>query len=196
MQVDIDHILFWMDAIRNSEDKDRVLESFWKGQVRSKTWLIEHLKPFVLSSVNIDIHGGWYGVLASLLFQSSIPVNTIRSIDIDAECEAIANTINKIEESQGKFVAMTADMCNVISNKDIVINTSCEHMSQEQYNTWLSKRSSDTLIVLQSNNYQIDEHIRIATSLDEFKTQSKLNVLWAGQLDLPLYSRFMIIGRI
>jgi hypothetical protein len=51
------------------------------------------------------------------------------------------------------------------------------------------------LLVLQSNNYNIPEHVRIANDLDEFKTQSKINVVWAGELELPLYKRFMIIGR-
>jgi hypothetical protein len=39
MKVDIQDVLFWMDAIRDSEDRYRTLESFWKGQVNSKIWL-------------------------------------------------------------------------------------------------------------------------------------------------------------
>ena len=81
MQVDIDHVLFWMDAIRNYHNRDRILESFWKGQIHSKIWLIENLKPFIKKSVKIDIHGGWMGVLASLIFQSGIPVSKITSLD-------------------------------------------------------------------------------------------------------------------
>jgi hypothetical protein len=54
----------------------------------------------------------------------------------------------------------------------------------------------DSLIVLQSNNYQIPEHIRIAQDLEEFKSQSQLEkICYAGELDLPLYKRFMIIGK-
>jgi hypothetical protein len=77
---------------------------------------------------------------------------------------------------------------------DVVINTSCEHITQEQYATWLGKRTKDQLLVLQSNNYKIDEHVRTADSLEEFVEQSHVNVLWAGELELPLYKRFMIIG--
>ena len=40
MKIDIQDIKFWMDAIRNSEDKDRTLETFWGGQIQSKLWLI------------------------------------------------------------------------------------------------------------------------------------------------------------
>jgi hypothetical protein len=59
---------------------------------------------------------------------------------------------------------------------------------------WLSGISLDSLIVLQSNNYKIDEHIRTAETLEEFIEQSHLNVLFARELPLPLYKRFMIIG--
>ena len=97
MQVDLNHVMFWMDAIRNSNDPKRTLESFWKGQLNSKVWLIDNLKPYINRPVSIDIHGGWNGVLASLLFQAGIVVNSIRSIDIDPLCEDIANTINKLE---------------------------------------------------------------------------------------------------
>jgi hypothetical protein len=78
---------------------------------------------------------------------------------------------------------------------DIVINTSCEHITQEQYTTWLDKRTRDQLLVLQSNNYDIPEHVRTANSLDEFKEQSHIDVMWAGELELPLYTRWMIIGK-
>jgi len=49
--------------------------------------------------------------------------------------------------------------------------------------------------VVQSNNYDIPEHIRTAGSLEEFKAQSNLTVTWAGELELPLYTRYMIIGK-
>jgi hypothetical protein len=129
-----------------------------------------------------------------MLFQSSIVVTNIRNVDIDPECEQVANTINKIEETVGRFRHITADMCCVRSDADVIINTSCEHITQEQYELWLSGLPQNSLIVLQSNNYIIDEHIRPATSLDDFVEQSDINVKWKGQLELPNYTRYMIIG--
>jgi hypothetical protein len=130
-----------------------------------------------------------------MLFQSDVPVLSIRSVDIDPSCEPIANNMNKMEEMVGKFRAVTADMCAIRSDADVVINTSCEHITQDQYDLWLSGMPYNTLLVLQSNNYNIPEHVRIANDLDEFKKQSNIKVLWAGELELPLYKRFMIIGR-
>lgn len=192
---DIEHVLFWMDAIRNSPDPIRTLESFWKGQIRSKVWLIDNLRKHVKKVVSIDIHGGWNGILASMLFQSDIVITNIRNVDIDPRCEEVANTINKIEEMVGKFRHVTADMCCVRSDADVIINTSCEHITQDQYDLWLSGVPQNSLLVLQSNNYIIDEHIRPASSLEDFKKQSDINVLWAGELEMPLYTRYMLIGK-
>lgn len=194
-KLDIEHLLFWFDAIRNSPDPKKTLDSFWKGQIRSKVWLIKQLRSHIQSGVSIDIHGGWNGVLASMIFQSSILTKHIRSIDIDPSCEEIARTVNKLEETVGKFSAITADMCDVDITADVVINTSCEHITQTQYNEWLSHIPRDSLILLQSNDYEIEEHVRIAKTLDEFKKQSQLDIIWAGELELPLYNRWMIIGK-
>lgn len=199
MQIDTEHLHHWMRAIRQSKDPMRTLDAFWQGQIRSKEWLIEELqkqKHNVKDWPSIDIHGGWVGVLASMLFQSKMYISSIRSVDIDPECQDIALTMNQLEVEAGKFRAITANMCEIRSDADIIINTSFEHISQDDYELWLSGIRQDSLIILQSNNYNISEHIRIANNLDEFKFQSNLeNIIYSGELDLPLYKRFMIIGK-
>ena len=196
MNIDLTHLHYWMQAIRQSPDPLRTMDAFWSGQLKSKEWLIDNLSNYVSTGSNIDIHGGWAGVLASMIFQSNIPVTTIRSIDIDPTCEPIATMMNKGEEIAGKFRAVTADMCSIRSDADVIINTSCEHITQDQYEIWLSGMPHNSLIVLQSNNYDIPEHVRTAKNLDEFKKQSELEkILYAGELETPLYKRFMIIGR-
>ena len=195
MLIDLEHLHYWMSAIRESSDPKRTLDAFWKGQLKSKEWLIDNLSNYVSETSTVDIHGGWVGVLSSMLFQSQIPISHIRSIDIDSSCESTATTMNKKEEIEGRFLAVTGDMCTVDSFADIIINTSCEHITQDQYETWLNKLPVDSLLVLQSNNYNIPEHLRIADSLEEFIEQCHVDVLWSGQLELPLYKRFMIIGK-
>jgi hypothetical protein len=185
-----------MQAIRQSSNPIRTMDAFWSGQLKSKEWLISNLRKHVNKFVTIDIHGGWNGVLASMLFQSGVPVTNIRSIDIDPACESIATMMNKREEMVGKFRAVTADMCAIRSDADVIINTSCEHISQDQYDLWLSGLPCNSLLVLQSNNYNIPEHVRTADSLDIFKQQcGNIDILWNGELELPLYTRWMIIGK-
>tara|TARA_B110000503_G_C7153153_1_gene416078 strand:- start:1188 stop:1796 length:609 start_codon:yes stop_codon:yes gene_type:complete len=201
MHVDLEDVAFWMDAVRNSENPYGVLESFWKGQLKSKIWLIENLKQ----CINFDhpnhivIHGGWNGVLACMIFNSSINTGLIRSVDIDENCEETANMICKRQEMIGNFRAVTADMCayDYEFDSDIVINTSTEHITQEQYNIWLSRVPNNSLIVLQSNNYySLPEHIRCFDTVNDFAASSGLGyILVQDTLELPMYNRFLLIGR-
>ncbi len=198
MNIDTEHLHHWMRAIRNSKDPMRTMDAFWRGQIASKEWLINELnrvRAYTVDHPSVDIHGGWVGVLASMLFQTNLYLKNIRSVDIDPECESIANDMNQIELEQGRFRAVTADMCTLRSDADIVINTSCEHITQDQYDLWLAGLPQNSLIILQSNNYKIPEHVRTADTIEGFKTQSSLShILYAGELELPLYKRFMIIG--
>jgi hypothetical protein len=144
------------------------------------------------------IHGGWNGVLASLLYNSEIPIDQITSVDIDENCEVVANMINKRQEINSQFCAVTCDMC-IYDYKyipDIVINTSTEHITEQQYITWLSRVPESSLVVLQSNNYiDLPDHIRCSLSLEDFSKSSKLTkLLYSGTLELPLYDRYLLIG--
>lgn len=197
MKIELEDVMFWMDAIRNSEDRYRTLESFWKGQLYSKAWLVQELEESALPSKNkIVIHGGWNGVLASLLFNSNINIDHITSIDIDPECEKIANTINKRQEIEGRFKAVTADMCDYIYDANIVINTSCEHITQQQYEAWLNNVPQLATIVLQSNNYsELEEHIRCASGIENFTHQSQIKPFYRGTFPTEKYDRYMIIGK-
>jgi len=200
MKIDIEDVLFWMDAIRNSNDKYRTLESFWKGQVYSKTWLIENLSKYALDKPNrIVIHGGWNGVLASLLFNSDIPIEHITSIDIDPNCEEIANTINKRYEVEGRFSAVTADMKDYEYSKvpNIVINTSAEHVFDDVLKVWFSKIPSKTLCAIQSNDYfELEEHINCVNTAQQLEAKFSLDTLYLDSLITKKYTRFMIIGNV
>ena len=199
MKIDINDIKFWMDAIRNSDDRDRTLETFWGGQIKSKLWLIEQLeKHKAIRNAECIIHGGWNGLLACMIFNSELGIKHITSIDIDPKCKEIASTMNKRYEMEGRFTAVTEDMCTHQPDKDtyMVINTSCEHITQEQYNTWLANIPDDVYIVLQSNNFKDhEEHVNCMSELDEFKRKSKLKVDLEEELELPKYKRFLICGR-
>lgn len=187
-----------MDAIRNSEDRYRTLESFWKGQINSKIWLIENLESRLDAyPKKIVVHGGWNGILSSLLFNSRILlISHITSVDIDPVCQEIARTVNKQQEIAGKFTAVTANMCKYKYEADVVINTSCEHITQDQYECWLNNVPKNAVIVLQSNNYfELNEHIRCASTIDNFVEQSNIDPDFTGTYNTPKYKRFMIIGK-
>jgi len=199
MKVDIEDVLFWMDAIRNSDDRYRTLESFWKGQVRSKIWLIENLSKYALDKPNrVVIHGGWNGVLASLLFNSNIPIEHITSVDIDPDCKETSKTINKRYEIQDRFFAVTEDMKDYqyTETPDIVINTSAEHVPDDILKVWFARIPKHTLCIIQSNDYfELEEHINCVNSIKELNKKIHLNTLYTGTFPTSKYKRFMIIGK-
>lgn len=197
MLVNIEDVLFWMDAIRNSDDRYRTLESFWKGQIHSKIWLIEKLKEHVTTKeTQIVVHGGWNGVLSSLLFNSDISVGKITSVDVDPICEEIAYTVNKRQEINGKFTALTQNMCEHKYHADIVINTSCEHITDSQLKQWFDNIPVNALIVMQSNNYfELDEHINCVNSANELASKVNFSSCKTYESKMPKYTRYMTIGR-
>jgi hypothetical protein len=198
MKVDVEDVLFWMDAIRNSSDRFRTLESFWKGQVRSKIWLIENLKQFAKFTPNtIVVHGGWNGVLSSLLFNSDIPVEHITSVDLDPNCEDIAHTVNKRQEIEGNFCAITQDMKDFDYDRkpDIVINTSAEHVSDAVLTEWFTKIPKNTLVAIQSNDFfDLQEHVNCVNSAEELFEKFSLANSRCYSFKTEKYTRYMVIG--
>lgn len=199
LKINIQDVLFWMDAIRQSDDRYRTLESFWKGQINSKVWLIEQLKKLPRAhSMDILICGGWYGVMATLLFNSDLRVHKITSMDIDSQCENTANTMNKQYEIAGRFRAVTQDMLTYkdYDGYDMIINTVCEHLTTEQYNAWLKLIPEDKIIVCQSNDFVHPEHVNPVKDLNQFVSNSKLYpIVEPSELQTEKYKRFMIVGK-
>ena len=73
MKIDIQDIKFWMDGIRSTDDRDRLLECFWGGQLQSKEWLVEKLnKKAKIKNADIIIFGGWFGILSTMLLNSEL----------------------------------------------------------------------------------------------------------------------------
>jgi hypothetical protein len=199
----------WGTALRNlptHEERSRALDALWWGQLASKGWLVNELEKYTMPGApeNIYIFGGWIGTLASMLFNSSIHINKIRSIDLDPWCESVADTLNKTHEmNDWRFKAVTADMATYEYQTDIrptiVINTSAEHVTQAIYDRWYDRIPSGTLVAVQSNDFQdldTGEHIRCSTNLEEFKIMNKVeNEYYCGELPTNQYTRYMAIWR-
>ena len=60
---------------------------------------------------------GWYGTLATMLFESKIKIKRILSFDIDESCIKIAEMFNKPwYEKQWKFKALKKDIMEIDYN--------------------------------------------------------------------------------
>ena len=191
-------------------DKD----CFSRGQLQSKLWLVDELKKCNVDLGTVFLCAGWYATLATMLFESNIKLDKVRSFDIDPCCVPIAKVFNKPWVMEDwKFQASTQDIkdinysthtflvnradgsdCQLIESPDTIINTSCEHI--ENFDQWYAKIPAGKLICLQSNDYiAIEEHVNCVGSIEEFAAKAPMNnILYSGEFELPKYTRFMLIG--
>jgi hypothetical protein len=177
--------------------------AFNHKQIASKAWardrLFETLGP---RHECVWIAGGWYGVLAAMLFDDHrYEIERILSIDIDPDVAAVASTLNRKALSEGRFQALTGDMYDLdyrggaVPKPSLVINTSCEHIAD--LGAWLELLPARLPVLLQSNDYRGEPgHINTMPMLEAFAAAVRLSeTLFAGELPLKRYTRFMLIGR-
>ena len=173
---------------------DEFRDMFSSGQIYSKEWIIKELHNIDLEyfEKKFIIVGAWYGTLG-LMIKSKFPNSGITMLDIDPRCEKF---INNMIYNDNTLKSVTEDMYEYDYIEDIIINTSCEHI--ENIQDWLSLLPKNSTVILQSNNY-IDGtgHINCIHSEEEFKKQTGLsNILYSGKLEMPMYDRYMLIGKI
>ena len=178
--------------ITSDKKVKRIIESINDSQIESKTWLVENLKEHLdlfSSNPKICVAAGWYGLTAHLL--RDYTDNKIVSFDIDPECEKIGNLL------YDNIHFKTEDINDFDPKKfDIIICTSCEHITDDELNRFLDKRKSNSLVVLHSNNYyEIEEHINCKDSLQDFEKSVNLNILNSYEKRIEnKFDRYMIIG--
>ena len=83
------------------------------------------------------------------------------------------------------------------TNPDLIINTSAEHFNSSWYHKFCIRAECDPLYVIQSNNlFNIPEHYNCVHSIEHMLKKFPMERLeYAGELELPGYKRFMLIGR-
>jgi hypothetical protein len=199
----------------NNENVKFDEDCFSRGQLQSKIWLVNKLKEIGLDLGVVFLCAGWYGTLATMIFESGISLEKIRSFDIDTDCIKIAEIFNKKwVVDNWKFKASCQDIHDIKfdsdhvyrvyktngeeeylwDSPDTVINTSCEHI--ENFEDWYDKIPNGKIVILQCNDYkEIKEHVNCHDTLDSFAKQTPLEVeLYSGELKLEKYTRFMRIG--
>ncbi len=190
--INYNRILSVIDSLVKDKQAKSIINSLDKTQIESKTWLVEKLKPFLhlYENPKICVAAGWYGLTANLL--SDFTKEKIVSFDKDSKCREYGYKMygSKIE-------LKTEDMKDFnISKYDVIICTSCEHISDNLLNNFLSNKKSDSLVVLQSNNMiDIDDHINCKKSLDEFVSSLDINIVEKYEKKFDEYTRYMVIGR-
>ncbi len=173
--------------------------AFNHKQVACKMWARDKLLETAGDTYpEIWIVGGWYGVLAAMLLEDSrFSIGVIENSDIDPAVAAVALTLNRAFGD--RFEAVTADMYRLDyrgRHPDLVVNTSCEHISDLR--GWLDLLEPGTRVMLQSNDYFAEPtHVACVPSLEAFEAKARLAAVeHAGSLEQKNYTRFMLIGRV
>lgn len=176
--------------------------AFNHKQIASKQWLVETLAEVMPRPAGpVWVLGAWYGVLGALLLADErLDIEQVVSLDMDATCAPMAETLNHRHVAAGRFRALTADMTGLDFGAmerppGLVINTSCEHLPDVP--RWLASLPAGLPLLLQSNDYYREpDHRSCVPSLEAFRDQAGLSeVLFAGARPTKNYTRFMLIGR-
>jgi hypothetical protein len=206
-----------LEGLRKYKDDETFnSDCFSRGQLESKLWLVRELENTCTDLGTVFLCAGWYATLATMLFESKLNVNKIRSFDIDESCVKVAETFNfPWYQKEWQFKALVQDIMDIDYNEhkwqfwsnknnrmsypitdipDTIINTSCEHIVE--FDKWYTKIPKDKLVVLQSNNFfEVDEHVNCSKDLVSFANQTPMTkVLYEGELSLEKYTRYMRIG--
>jgi hypothetical protein len=155
--------------------------------------------------------------LATLLFEADVPMDRVRSFDLDLQSVEVAEAVNLVWlQDNWRFKAFHHDILQINYHQfewqfwskknnrmsypltDIpqtIINTSCEHIAE--FGSWYDRLPAGVLLVLQNNNYyEISTHVNCVQSLEQMTEQCSMSeVYYSGALDLGKYTRFMLIGR-
>ena len=184
------------------------VDAFSLGQLASKAWLLDTLFRIVplKSNAEVALLGCWIGSIVPFLHRG-LTIKRIYGFDIDPNSIALADEFNREHvEKDWKFKGVVADMSMVPTNDmqfevngqliefkpDWVINTSCEHMDTE----WFDTADSDQLIIMQTNDSpDFDGHVNTCDSIEEMQARYPLsNTMYVGSITTPAYTRFMQIG--
>lgn len=154
------------------------------NQIKNKKWLVKHLKPYLdmYTDSKIVVAAGWHGLSAHIINKDVI------SFDMDPRTKQVKlfpnvkYKLSKIEEFDP-------------SSFDIIICTSCEHITDNVINDFIKKKKSTALVVLQSNDYfEIEDHINCKNNCEEFADSINMRILETHTLKLKKYNRFMLFG--
>ena len=199
MKAGMQNILKAISKITDNADIKSIINSVNSNQITSKEWLIDSISDrleFIVKNPKVCVAAGWYGMLADKM--RDFTDNKVVSFDIDPKCAEYG----KIIYPEVSF--KTADINDFHAGKyDVLICTSCEHISDETLNKFLRTRKEQSLVVLQSNNYfGLDEHINCKNSLKEFTDSlsytvpsAKINILNSSKKRInDKFDRYMVIG--
>jgi hypothetical protein len=177
------------DEAFNSTSLTEMRDAFREKQIQGKQWLMDAVSEYCYDkNKSVLVVGGWFGFTSLCLHE--LGFKHITEVDPDSRLDKLSRHLNRFNLV---FTRVNDDINNIdISQYDIIINPSCEHILD---NTWFDNISPGTILILHSTDYQADDHPNTCSSVDEMVEKYPMNLIITDVLDLGYYKRFMLVGR-
>lgn len=177
----------YIEHIKKSTSLSEIRDAFRIDQIKGKAWMLDQLKDVDRRS-NVLVVGSWFGFTSLCLFREGF--NLITETDPDVRLADFSMHLNRENRS---FRHLTYDVNELdLSSFDLIINTSCEHIDDDN---WFDKISLGSFVLLQSTNFKSADHVNTVESLEEMKSKYPLDYTYTGTIVFnPSFSRFMVCG--
>ena len=189
-----DESMYGIDDLYRIKD---IIHSVDRNHWEGKKWLVEHFRNiYKYESGHFYVTGGWYGMMAYQLRQMWLDnAMNITSADMDPMCEYYAWKL--FPESDISFETTNINEDIDFSKFSAIINTSCEHMEQEDLVSIIERKNPNTWICFQTNDFDdLNSHINCFDTSGEFERSLNLDtVKYSGTIALGGFNRHMVIGR-
>jgi hypothetical protein len=187
------HIPYVIETLYNpnilsSTTLEEIRDAFRVNQMQGKAWLLNNIQHMDRNS-KVLVIGSWLGFTSYCLYKHGF--TDITETDPDSRLELMARRLNKENKS---FKHLNSDVNQLdLSGYDLIINTSCEHISD---NTWFDKINPGTTLALQSTNFKCPDHVNTVESLVHMKLKYPLKLTYSDKLVFSsVFTRFMLIGQ-
>ena len=189
-----DESMYGIDDLYRIKD---IVHSVDKNHWESKEWLAkEFYKHYNHHDGNILVVGGWYGMMAyQLRKQWKNSSMNITSSDMDPMCDFYGYKLFYDQDIAFETLDVNSEID--YSQYTAIINTSCEHMEQEDLVNIIKRKPANTWICFQTNDYTLlDAHINCWPGAKTFGDSLGLEyIAYTGTLDLGDFNRQMVIGK-
>lgn len=176
------------------DEASALADSLLIKKLKSKQWLIDEVLKHHGSPQNTLMLGAWYPILIPYQLGGNYTF-----VDIDPSVVTLTKKFWKRVYNTNDIEYNIIDAYDYLSiadqaKYDLIINTSCEHMSFDMKEVVVP----GPCYTLQSNNYYgVDGHVNCKKYLSSFIESTGLNnILYSGTLETEKYERYMVIGKV
>lgn len=164
-------------------------DSLSRGQLYSKLQVVDMLMYQPVRWRSGGFMGHWHGLLPRMLWAHGA-IQDGRGVELSPFWSEFSNALNS-DWSWSSVVGDVTDGMQNMGGCDLLVNTSCEHMSD----VWLSNVACGTTVCAQSTDYDHPTHINRVSSLEQFVGKfSGYKIIDADSTRHEIYSRYTVLA--